>query len=128
MLLTGILLGQLWMSLPDSTAILNGSWQSCQDDAGQYGERVYDYHVNGKLLWSFHMGPRDDFALFKAGTELEPDWHDTPFNLLDSTVAAGPNGKRSWTIKSLKLKVSVVQAGGSRDECQSWIIRIERIK
>lgn len=119
---------QLWVTIPDNTSILQGNWQSCQlteAEGGGHGERVYDYHKNGELKWSFHMGPLDDFSLFAAGTELDPDFHDTPLNLLAQQPSLK---KRRWSIRSLKLRIEVTQAGGSRDDCQSYFVRIEPLK
>lgn len=122
---------QLWTSVPDRGAILSGHWQSCWDASeGRYGEMAYDHVVNGRQLWTFHMGERDDFALFK-GYEPENDDHDSPLNLLSGHHALSLpvlNGKREWTAPSLRLWISVVQAGGSREECLGFYVRIEQTK
>lgn len=124
-----VLFAQLWVSAPDSKAILSGNWQSCRDGEGHYAERVFDYAINGELQWSFHMGPHQ-FALYRAGEELVPDDHDAGSNLLSggALVESGDNGSRTWLVRPLHLRVHVVQAGGSREECQSWFVRIERAK
>lgn len=124
-----LLLAQLWYDVPDTNAIVSGHWQSCQEQ-GEWGEAARDHHLNGKLQWSLHLGPYDDFAIFK-GEEPEGDDHDSPLNLLGKYHHALSlpvrNGRRTWTIPSLGLWVSVVQGGGSRDECSAWYVRIEPI-
>lgn len=115
----------------DGTALYQGLWQSCRssraDDPG-YGEGAHDYKVNGRLKWSFHLGPFDEFALFRAGEEPDPDNHYTTANLLAEPHAlrkSGRNGSRQWNIPSLNLWISVVQAGGSRDDCQAFYVLIK---
>ena len=126
----GLLL-QLWTSFKDpadTKAILDGHFQSCTIPEDGYGEIAYDHYVNGKQLWSFHLGPFDDWALFK-GTEPDGDDHDSPLNLLAAHHALSLptiNGARQWSVPSLKLWISVVQGGGSRDQCMGWYVRVER--
>ena len=124
---------QLWISTrnPANPAIiLAGFWQSCRDDNGDYVERAFDYVVNGRQVLSFHLGPADDFALFR-GREPDPDDHSSPKNLLTAhRVSDLPtlNDRRAWRIPALSVAISVVRAGGSREECMSWDVLIERTK
>lgn len=127
---------QLWTSLmspsdPANGVKLFGSWQSCAQD-GVYGERVYDRVERGVHLWSLHMGPKDEFALYRGyGPEGEDHEHNVD-NLLGTAFRVSDidtwRGKRNWTVPSLKLHVNVVAAGGSRDECNSFVIKIEGMK
>lgn len=128
-----LVLLQLWTTIPDPQAIFQGNWQSCRtindDDEVIYGEKIYDYTriFNGKtrVVWSLHLGPVDDFAIFKAGTEPDPDDHDTRANLLGTAHRARSlhtkNGRRSWTVPSLGIRLQVSEAGGSRDECEKLV-------
>lgn len=111
---------------------LHGSWQSCRDSDGVYGERVYDHYRSGRHEWSLHLGPRDEFALYQGfGPDGDDHTHDS-LNLLAPAYHANDvatwRGKRTWSVPSLRLLVNVVQAGGSRDECDSFIILVETLK
>lgn len=125
---------QLWLSLasPSDRAAgvkLYGNWQSCLEDDGSYAERIFYYKLNGKTLWAFHLGPYDQFALFKGATDdLE---HDDSLNLLGTAFRyhdLPSRTGRNWTIPSLGLKVNVVTAMGSRDDCESFVVKVEKIK
>lgn len=103
-----------------------GTWQSCDGE-----ERVLEHRVLGRTLWSLHMGPNDEFALYRPGAE-PPDGdhdHEGTGNLLGPayrvSMLSTYRGVRRWAISSLKLWISVVRAGGSRQECESFFIRIE---
>lgn len=135
MLSSLILFAQLWMTFPSQEpVILNGSWQSCRDENGDWGERIYDRHEHGKWVWSLHMGPFNDFALYKPADEPEDGdngyhYHSGPTNLLGpnyQVTNAYARGKRTWTVPSLHLWVNIVQAGGSREDCQSFVVLIRR--
>lgn len=105
-----------------------GTWQSCLQDDATYGEMDFVQVTNGKALWTLHLGPSDDFALFK-GIAPDDDDHDDPkvnllgvahrFNSLPSKSG------RNWTIPTLHLRINVVAAGGSRSECDSFVIKVE---
>jgi hypothetical protein len=104
-----------------------GHWQSCDHE-----ERVLDHAVLGRVLWSLHLGPDDEFALYKAPEPAEDD-HRSPRNLLGPAYAyhALPSRLgRSWRVPSLHLWVNVLQGGGSREECaaNSYYIRVETVK
>lgn len=61
--------------------ILEGNWQSCQDERIRYAERVYDHIVNGVPQFEVHLGPRREFAIF-AGVQDEHREHNSAENLL----------------------------------------------
>jgi hypothetical protein len=111
---------------------LEGNWQSCLEKDGDYSESSFEYCILGKCLWSFHMGPRDEFALFKGQDTPDHQDHDSKLNLLGPAYHASDvetwRGMRNWGIPSLGLHVNVAQAGGSRDECDSYFVRIERLR
>ena len=64
-----------------SRALLQGHWQSCREDDGQYAERVYDGKLPGIGPFELHMGPYHEFALFR-GVQEEHRSHDSAENLL----------------------------------------------
>ncbi len=73
---------QLWRPFSnDARNLLEGNWQSCRENDGQYAERVYDHVVNGVGQFEVHMGPRREFAIFKGVQDVHRD-HDSPDNLL----------------------------------------------
>lgn len=126
---------QLWNSYisPQERAngvVLHGFWQSCRGDEG-YEERIYDYHLNGKHLWSFHMGPYKEFALFK-GSLSEDTPHESTLNLLGPAYTYNAFktkvGGRNWSVPTLHLKVNVVETGGSREECEAYVVKVEIVK
>lgn len=110
-----------------------GNWQSCIQDDGAYAERAFPYTVNGKVLWTFHMGPSDQFALFKGvGPADEDDDHDDPkLNLLGTSYRYNlfrSKTGNNWTIPSLGLRLNIVAAMGSRSECDSFVLKLEDLK
>lgn len=124
--------GQTWQSVRspnDAGVYLWGNWQSCRQADGTYPERVYDHWIDGKCDWSLHMGPYREFALFRTNEQPDPDDHQTPANLLGPRYMVDDyslRGKRNWTIPNLHLHISIAFAGGSRDECESYMVRVER--
>ena len=110
----------------DSRKILDGSWWSCRESDGQYGERVYDHVVNGVGKFEVHLGPRREFAIFK-GVQDEHRDHDSPDNLLKPyrVPMEGGRAKQRWEIPSLNLAFTVARAGGSHTDCESWFIVLE---
>jgi hypothetical protein len=110
----------------DPKHILEGSWWSCREPDGQYGERVYDHVVNGGGKFEVHLGPRREFAIFK-GIQDEHREHDSPDNLLKPyrVVMDAGRAKQRWEIPSLNLAFTVTLAGGSRTDCESWFILLE---
>ena len=110
----------------DSRKILDGSWWSCRESDGQYGERVYDHVVNGVGRFEVHLGPRREFAIFK-GVQDEHRDHDSPDNLLKPyrVPMEGGRAKQRWEIPTLNLAFTVALAGGSHTDCESWFIVLE---
>jgi hypothetical protein len=107
----------------DPRNILEGNWQSCQDERGQFAERVYDRVVNGVGQFEVHLGPRREFAIFE-GVQDEHRPHDSANNLLKPyrVPMEGSRARQQWDIPSLKLAFTVTLGGGSRTDCESWYI------
>src|SRR5512139_3663895 len=56
---------QEWISYnSDPRNILEGNWQSCQQQDGRYAEKIYDHYVNSVPQYEVHLGPRREFAIF----------------------------------------------------------------
>lgn len=116
---------QLWTSMPrQPPVLLEGNWESCDG-----GEKVYDYCVNGACLWSFHMGPDDQFGLFRYPAEDESNSSES--NLLKPDYRVSDpitwRADRVWTLPDLKLFVKIVLAGGSRTNCFSYYVIIREL-
>ncbi len=113
----------------DTHNILEGNWQSCREADGQYSERVYDHVVNGAGKFEVHMGPRREFAVFNGVQDAHRD-HDSPENLLKPYRVALEAGRarQRWDIPTLNLRFTVTLAGGSRTDCESWYILLERLE
>jgi hypothetical protein len=106
-----------------SRAMLEGNWQSCRESDGGYSERIYDGKWPGLPPFELHLGPFHDFALFQ-GLEEEHRDHDSGANLLvPHTVDLELNrAGHTWDVAG--LHVQVVLSGGSREECESWYVRM----
>jgi hypothetical protein len=106
-----------------SRAMLEGNWQSCRESDGGYSERIYDGKWPGLPPFELHLGPFRDFALFQGIDEEHRD-HDSGANLLvPHTVDLELNrGGHTWDVAG--LHVEVVLSGGSREECESWYVRM----
>ena len=113
----------------DPQNILEGSWQSCRGDDGQYAERVYDHVINGVGQFEVHLGPQNEFAIFKGVQEAHRD-HASRENLLMPYQVAmeGGRAKARWEIPSLRLVFTASLAGGSRSDCESWFIVLEPLR
>jgi hypothetical protein len=113
----------------DPRKILEGSWWSCREPDGQYGERVYDHVVGDGPKFEVHLGPRREFAIFK-GVQDEHRDHDSPENLLKPyrVPFEGGRAKQRWEIPSLNLAFTVSLAGGSFTDCESWFIVLEPLE
>ena len=119
-----------WISYSSNPRnILEGSWQSCLDQTGRYGERVYDHVVNGVGLFEVHLGPRREFAIFK-GVQDQHREHESPENLLKPfrVLMEGGRARQHWDIPSLKLSFTVTLAGGSYSDCESWYVLLEPLE
>ena len=108
-----------------SRAILEGNWQSCREDDGQYAERVYDNTLPGIGPFEVHMGPYHEFALFR-GIQDEHRDHRSADNLLrPSNIEVMANRARHvWDVAGLHFEVSL--GGGSKDDCESWFVSLRR--
>ena len=106
-------------------ALLEGNWQSCREGDGQYSERVYDGKWPGMGTFELHMGPYHEFALFRGIQDLHRD-HNSPDNLLKpfNIELRGRSARQSWDAAGLHLEVAL--AGGSREECESWYVTMQR--
>lgn len=117
---------QLFRPFTDrSRALLEGNWQSCREADGQYAERVYDGRWPGMEPFELHMGPYHEFALFR-GVQDEHRDHDSAQNLLKphTVELVSNNAKHTWEVNGLRLQV--VLAGGSREDCESWFVTLSR--
>jgi hypothetical protein len=105
--------------------MLEGNWQSCREDDGQYGERVYDGKWPGMPPFELHLGPYHEFALFR-GVQDEHRAHNSTDNLLKPyNVEIRVNAARqSWDVYGLHLEIAL--AGGSREDCESWFVSLRR--
>jgi hypothetical protein len=108
-----------------SRALLQGHWQSCREDDGQYAERIYDGRLAGLGPFELHMGPYHEFALFRGVQDVHRR-HDSAENLLHpyNVEVSRAFGNHKWDVAGLQLEV--VLAGGSREDCESWVISLTR--
>ena len=122
----GVDVAAQWTSFraPSDRTILEGHWQSCRDEDG-YAERVADLKPPGLPAVEFHMGPDHQFALFR-GIQDEHRDHDADANLLRPYVVKqdGFQAEQRW--RALGYQIHVVLAGGSRNECESWFVTVQR--
>ena len=119
-----------WISYnTNSRNILEGNWQSCQDQTGQYAERVYDHVVSGVGQFEVHLGPRREFAIF-AGVQDQHREHSSSQNLLKPYQVALEGGRavRHWDVPSLKVSLTVTLGGGSYSNCESWYVVLEPLE
>jgi hypothetical protein len=109
-----------------SRAILEGNWQSCREPDGYYAERVYDGKWPGLAPFELHLGPYHDFALFRGIQEGHRDHNASENLLIPHTVELRANrAAHSWNVAGLHLEVAL--SGGSREECESWYVRMAPI-
>ena len=121
-----LLLVQLWFTIPSTDEVLiQGNWQTCDGE-----ERAYEHWSYGKHLWTLHLGPRNDFALYAGGGEYgEEHSHDSTLNLLapqhrieyDETHRA----KLLKDIPTLGLTVEIVK--GEDWVCQQFYVKISKM-
>jgi len=115
---------QAWISYSsDPRHILEGNWQSCQQQDGRYAEKIYDHYVNSVPQYEVHLGPRREFAIF-TGVQEEHREHESPENLLQpySVPMEGSRARQHWDIPALNLTFTVTLGGGSTMDCESWYI------
>jgi len=101
---------------------LEGNWQSCRE-GHEYAERVYDGRWPGLPPFELHLGPYHDFALF-IGIQNDHRDHNSPDNLLKPHVIESRFNRaaQQWDVAQWHLEVSL--SGGSREECESWFVRL----
>lgn len=102
----------------DPKLLLEGNWQSCRDEYGQFSERVYD---QPQLGLEVHLGPNDEFAIFR-GIQDEHRDHRSPDNLLFPEYRVR-GGHHRWETDNAVFEVT--RAGGSRRDCRSYWITLE---
>jgi hypothetical protein len=75
--------------------------------------------------FELHMGPYHEFALFR-GIQDDHREHTSADNLLKpyNLELRANSAKHMWDVDGLRLEV--VLAGGSREECESWFITLKR--
>ena len=115
---------QEWISYnSDPRNILEGNWQSWQQQDGRYAEKIYDHYVNSVPQYEVHMGPRREFAIFK-GVQDEHREHESRENLLQPyrVLMQGSRARQHWDVPSLNLSFTVSLGGGSTTDCESWYI------
>ena len=115
---------QEWVSYnSDPKNVLEGNWQSCQQQDGRYAEKIYDHYVNGVPQYEVHLGPRREFAIFKGVMDDHRE-HEAPDNLLRPyrVLMEGGRARQHWDVPSLGLSFTVTLAGGSMMNCESWYI------
>ncbi len=105
-----------------SRLMLEGNWQSCREGS-DYSERIYDGRWPGLPPFELHLGPYHDFALF-MGIQDEHRDHNSAGNMLKPHVieASANRASQHWDVAQLHLEVSL--SGGSREECESWFVRL----
>ena len=119
-----LLFAQLWTSTPHTAPVLlEGNWQSCGDN-----ERAADYCINGECQWTLHMGPRDEFGLYRyPGPEGEHQ-HLSDDNMLSPGIYASDSithrGRINKTVLVLGVVVDIRQAGGSA--CDAFYVKVEQ--
>jgi hypothetical protein len=95
----------------DAATILEGNWQWCRDADGRFTERVYDHVVNSVGRFEVHMGPRNEFAMFK-GVQDDHREHTTADNLLNPSSVPMESGRATqrWEVPSLGVALTVTLA------------------
>ena len=115
--------------IPDSLPhLLYGYFQSCPDvdavDDG-YGELAYEHTLNGKVRWTLHLGPRDEWGLY-VGAPAEHLRHDSVFNRLAPAYHYGDVktrvGGRNWS--ALGLHLNVIRVPTSDEACYGFLVKI----
>lgn len=110
----------------DTSAVLQGTWESCREADGEYAERIVDLRPPGTPAVEFHLGPSHDFALFRGIQDAHRD-HASSENLLAPHIvghAGEQMARHTW--RALGYTIDVVLAGGSYDDCESWVVTVTR--
>lgn len=106
-------------------SMLEGTWQSCRESDGQYSERVYEGKWSGMAPFELHFGPYHEFSLFRGIQQDHRDHSSTENLLAPHTVDVVANrAGQTWEVAGLHLEVKL--AGGSRDDCESWYVKMTR--
>lgn len=111
---------------PDT--LMAGAWVSCPEDDGEYAERAQVFSFKGRPLFEFHLGPRDEFAIFPGEIDGHTD-HADPRNILGpayhyddlKTVAGG----RTWSSAQLGVRLNVIAMPPTRPECYAYQVLLE---
>ena len=108
-----------------SGTILEGNWQSCREDDGEYAERIFDGTSPGLGRFELHLGPYREFALFRGVQEEHRD-HASSDNLLQpyTVPLMGTMARQKWIVRGIVFEATL--AGGSRDDCESWWVTLRR--
>ena len=120
---------QLWMSLrgPGDTALLYGHWQSCKEADGLYAERVVDFKKGQwgvDKAFELHLGPASEFTIERGVVMDYHREHRAPWTwTLGNWQTAKPLHVR---VRELGLTLDVRRAGGSRNDCESFIVKLEK--
>lgn len=72
--------------------------------------------------FELHMGPRDEFAIM-AGVHEEHRSHESTrwhWEMPEWTTGKALHA----TVPELHIQLDVTRGGGSRDECESFIVRV----
>lgn len=121
-----------------ANVLFEGDWVSCPDEhePWEWGELSYQYSrtAHSPILWTLHLGPGDEFALFKGPVDDLPDHaeHDGLLNLLAGyhhNMAGAIVATRNWTVPTLKIDLSVSRVTGTGKaelNCQNFIVRVTR--
>lgn len=97
-----------------------GSWQSCDGE-----ERVLEHRTLGVFHFEIHMGPRREFALYDHIVDGEHS-HKEEGNMILPIYEVGWE-RMVWKVPQLGVKLTVAPAGGSREECESFYVKIEKM-
>lgn len=107
--------------------ILHGTWESCKEDDGTYGERIWDYVYPSKQWnFEFHMGPYHDFAFYRVQQDEEKHDHSDELNELKphQVVVEYNRAHKIWNLKDVRIDVALTP--GSYDRCETWFVTIEK--
>jgi hypothetical protein len=124
LLLALIFATQSWISVPAKPpTILEGNWQTCDGE-----ERAYDHCIYGKCVWSLHLGPGDEFAIYEIAKDPSGDHqHSGADNLLMPFYKVRDEetrrGRRVWRVEKLDLEVEVI-AGELVFNCEKYYVMV----